>query len=83
MLEGDLVELTERRWKARLFEKHDNIRVAALVFYRDGEPVGDFGKPGLPPVRPPGSPTSCSTICAGPLPETSSGLGSRSASRWQ
>jgi integrase len=30
---------------ARLFEKDGNVRVAALVFHRDGEqPVGDFRK---------------------------------------
>jgi integrase len=45
MLEGDLAELTDRRWQARLFEKDGNVRVAALVFHRDGEqPVGDFRK---------------------------------------
>jgi integrase len=30
--------------QARLFEKNGNVRVAALVFHRDGEPVGDFRK---------------------------------------
>jgi integrase len=44
MLEGDLGELIDRRWEARLFEKDGNVRVAALVFHRDGEPVGDFRK---------------------------------------
>ena len=44
MLEGDLADLIERRWEARLFEKNGNIRVATLVFHRDGEPVGDFRK---------------------------------------
>jgi integrase len=44
MLEGDLGELIDRRWDARLFQKDRNIRVAALVFHRDGEPVGDFRK---------------------------------------
>ena len=44
MLEGDLAELVDRRWKARLVEKNGNLRVAALVFHRDGEPVGDFRK---------------------------------------
>jgi integrase len=42
MLEGDLAELIDRRWQARLFEKDGNVRDAALVFHRDGEPVGDF-----------------------------------------
>jgi len=44
MLEGDLVELVERRWQGRLFEKTGHLRVAALMFHRDGEPVGDFRK---------------------------------------
>jgi integrase len=42
MLEADLAELIDRRWRARLFEKDGNIRIAAMVFHRDGEPVGDF-----------------------------------------
>ena len=42
MLEGDLAEVIDRRWQARLFEKDGNVPVAALVFHRDGEPVGDF-----------------------------------------
>jgi len=42
MLEGDLAELIDRRWQARLFEKAGNVRVAALVFHRDGEPARDF-----------------------------------------
>jgi integrase len=32
------------RWEARLIEKDGNVRVAALVFHRDGRPVGDFKK---------------------------------------
>jgi integrase len=44
MLEGDLADLIDRRWEARLLEKDGNVRVAALVFHRDGEPVGDFRK---------------------------------------
>jgi integrase len=44
MLESDLAELIDRRWQARLFEKDGHVRVAALVFHRDGEPVGDFRK---------------------------------------
>jgi integrase len=44
MLEGDLAELIDRRWEARLFEKAGNVRVAAVVFHRDGEPVGDYRK---------------------------------------
>jgi integrase len=42
MLEGDLAELTDRRWESRLFEKDGNVRVTALVFHLDGKPVGDF-----------------------------------------
>jgi len=44
MLEGDLADLIDRRWQARLFDKNGKVRVAALVFHRDGEPVGDFRK---------------------------------------
>ena len=44
MLEGDLAELIDRRWQARLLEKNRDVRVASLVFHRDGEPVGDFRK---------------------------------------
>lgn len=44
MLEGDLAELIDRRWEARLFEKDGHVQVAALVFHREGEPVGDFRK---------------------------------------
>jgi integrase len=44
MLEGDLAQLIDRRWQARLFEKDSHVRVAALVFHRDREPVGDFRK---------------------------------------
>jgi integrase len=44
MLEADLAELIDRRWEARLLEKNGNVRVAGLVFHRDGEPVGDFRK---------------------------------------
>ena len=44
MLEGDLAELIQRRWDARPFEKDGNVRVATLVFHRDGKPVGDFKK---------------------------------------
>jgi len=44
MLEGDLAELVDRRWEARLFEKDGNVRIAALVFHRESEPVGDFRK---------------------------------------
>ena len=44
MLEGDLAELLDRRWQDRLFTKDGNVRIAALVFHREGEPVGDFRK---------------------------------------
>jgi integrase len=44
VLEGDLAALIARRWQARLLEKDGNVRVTALMFHRDGEPVGDFRK---------------------------------------
>jgi integrase len=44
ILEGDLADLIDRRWEARLFAKAGDARVAGLVFHRDGEPVGDFRK---------------------------------------
>jgi integrase len=44
MLEGDLAELIDRRWQARLLESDGDVRISALVFHRDGEPVGDFRK---------------------------------------
>jgi hypothetical protein len=57
MLEGDLAEVIDRRGQARLFEQDGNLRVAALVFHRDGEPVGDFRK-------------ACATACeAAGVPE--------------
>ena len=44
MLEGDLAELIDRRRRTRLFEKDGNVRVTALVFLRDGQPLGDSRK---------------------------------------
>ena len=44
VLEAELAELIDRRWQARLCEKDGNVRVAAVVFHRDGGPVGDFRK---------------------------------------
>ncbi len=44
MLEGDLAELIDRRWQARLLEKNGDVRVASLVFHRKGDAVGDFRK---------------------------------------
>ena len=44
MLEGDLAELIDRRGHARLLEKNGDVRVASLVFHRDGKPVGDYRK---------------------------------------
>ncbi len=44
MLDGELAELIDRRWQIRPFEQDRNVRVAALMFHRDGEPVGDFRK---------------------------------------
>jgi integrase len=51
-----LAELIDRRWEARLFEKHGNVRVAALVFHRDAEPVGDFRKAWATACEAPGVP---------------------------
>jgi len=56
MLEGDLAELIDRRWEARLFEKDGTVRVGALVFHRDGEPVGDFRKAWATACQAPGFP---------------------------
>jgi integrase len=39
-----MAELIDRRWQARLLEKNEDVRVASLVFHRDGELVGDFRK---------------------------------------
>ena len=36
--------MIDRRWQARLLEKNGDLRVAALVFHRDGDPVDDFRK---------------------------------------
>jgi len=44
VLEGDLAALIERRYAARLFDQDGKIRLADLMFQRDGEPVGDFRK---------------------------------------
>jgi len=44
VLEGDLAELIDRRWKARLFARDGTPGVAVFVFHRDGQPVGDFRK---------------------------------------
>jgi len=40
MLEGDLAELIDRRWQARLLEKDGNARIAALVFHPRREARG-------------------------------------------
>jgi integrase len=43
MLVGDLVELIERRWKARLFTRvTGRVFVAEYVFHREGHPIEDF-----------------------------------------
>jgi hypothetical protein len=83
MLEGDLAELIDRRWESRLLEKNGDVRVAVLVFHRDGKPVGDFKRPGLPPVRLQAFPTSCSTTCGALPPGTWSARVFPSASRWR
>jgi integrase len=56
MLEGDLAELIDRRWESRLFEKDGDVRVTALVFHRDGKPVGDFKKSWATACRAAGAP---------------------------
>jgi hypothetical protein len=50
MLEGDLAELVDRRWEARLVKKNGNVRVAALVFHRDVNPWMISEGPGRPPA---------------------------------
>jgi len=44
ILEGDLAELIDRRWDARLFANDGRPGVAVFVFHRNGRPIGDFGK---------------------------------------
>ena len=83
MLEGDRAELIDRRWQARLCEKDGNVRVAALVFHRDGEPVGDFRKAWGTACQTTGGPTSSSTTCVAPPPATWSAQAFPSASRWR
>ena len=56
MLDGDLAELIDRRWEARLFEKDSNLGVTALVFHRNGKPVGDFKKAWATACRTAGAP---------------------------
>ena len=70
VLEAELAELIDRRWQARLCEKDGNVRVAAVVFHRDGGPWEISERPGRPPVKLPGSPISCSTTSAAPRPGT-------------
>jgi len=44
-IEGDLRVILERRWQARQLKDEDGtVRVAELVFHRNGAPVGDFRK---------------------------------------
>jgi integrase len=43
-LEGELAELIERRRTARRVKKGQAVMLAAWVFHRDGEAVGDFRK---------------------------------------
>ena len=45
MLEGDLAELIDRRWEARLFEKDDHVRFAGAGIPSRGRCLwGDFRK---------------------------------------
>jgi integrase len=83
MLEGDLAELIDRRWEARLFEKDGNVRIAALVFHRDGEPLGDFRKAWATACQAAGVPDSSSTTCVGLPPETWYGPVCQSGSQWR
>ncbi len=83
MLEGELAELIDRRRQVRPFEQDRNVRVAALMFHRDGEPVGDFRKAWLPPARLPGSPKRGSTTCVARLSGTRCARVSPSESPWQ
>ncbi len=44
-IEGDLCEIIERRWQARQLKGPEGrVRVAELVFHRDGRPIGAFRK---------------------------------------
>jgi integrase len=43
-LEGDLVELTERRKAARPFKVAGVVIMSALIFHRGGKPIGEFRK---------------------------------------
>ena len=45
-LEDELWELIERRWQGREYKTPAGSALAALVFHRKGEPVGDFRKVG-------------------------------------
>ena len=46
MLVGDLAELMDRRWKARLFNRvTGKIFLAEYVFHRTGQPLEDFRGP--------------------------------------
>ena len=43
-LEGDLLEIFERRWEARRYSVHGVETLSPLVFHRGGKPVRDFRK---------------------------------------
>jgi integrase len=44
-IEGDLCAIVERRWQARQVKSADGtVRVAELVFHRNGRPIADFRK---------------------------------------
>ena len=45
-LDGELLDLMERRWSARTVKRKDSTtKISAFVFHRSGEPVVDFRKP--------------------------------------
>ena len=81
MLEGDLGDLLDRRWKARLLEKDGNVRVAAFVCLSEiSHGLTVAVGPGLPPAKLPGSLTSCSMTCVARPPGTWSARAYPSAS---
>jgi integrase len=41
---GELAALIDRRWSARVVERHGTTTVCPFVFHHDGEPIGDFRK---------------------------------------
>jgi integrase len=43
-LEGDLIDLTERRKIARKFKANEVVAMSALIFHRNGKPIREFRK---------------------------------------